>query len=89
MDPHCTMRVFRREITREDAIGSHACSLEASRRVTNSIPLGRSLLLPVDTVNCVQTPKGGYMSGISQFVVLKNGSWLGLGRGGSNTPARC
>jgi sulfatase modifying factor 1 len=30
--------------------------------------------------------KNGYMSGISQFVVLKNGSWLALGRGGSNTP---
>ena len=30
--------------------------------------------------------KQGYMSGISQFVVLKNGSWLALGRGGSNAP---
>jgi hypothetical protein len=28
----------------------------------------------------------GFMSGISQFVVLANGSWLALGRGGSNSP---
>jgi hypothetical protein len=31
--------------------------LEASRRVTNGILLGCLLLLPVDTVNCVQTLK--------------------------------
>jgi hypothetical protein len=35
-----TVRVFRQKLTLEDAIGSHACSLEA---VTNSIPLGSSL----------------------------------------------
>jgi hypothetical protein len=52
-----TVRVFRQEFTLEDAIGSHACSLEANTRVTNGIPLGSSLLLPVDTVNCVQTLK--------------------------------
>jgi hypothetical protein len=28
-------------------------------RVTNGIPLGSSLLLPVDTVNCVATLKAG------------------------------
>jgi hypothetical protein len=49
---------FRQKFTLEDAIGSHACSLEANTRVTNGIPLGSSLLLPVDTVNCVQTLKG-------------------------------
>jgi hypothetical protein len=38
---------------------SRACSLEASRSVTNGIPLGCPLFLPVDTVNCVQTLKGG------------------------------
>ena len=48
---------FSTEITLEDAIGSHACSLEASRRVTNVIPLGRPLFLPVHTVNCFQTLK--------------------------------
>jgi hypothetical protein len=48
---------FRQRFTLEDAIGSHACSLEANMRVTNGIPLGSSLLLPVDTVNCVQTLK--------------------------------
>jgi hypothetical protein len=48
---------FRQKFTLEDAIGSHACSLEANTRVTNGIPLGSSLLLPVCTVHCVQTPK--------------------------------
>jgi hypothetical protein len=38
--------------TREDAIGSHACSLQASRRVANGISL-MSTFLPVHTVNCV------------------------------------
>ena len=38
-----TVRVFRKKIYLEDAIGSHACSLEASMRVTNGIPLGRPL----------------------------------------------
>jgi hypothetical protein len=52
-----TVRVFRQKFTLEDAIGSHACSLEANMRVTNGIPLGSSILLPVCTVNCVQTLK--------------------------------
>jgi hypothetical protein len=52
-----TVLVFRQEFTLEDAIGSHACSREANMRVTNGIPLGRSLLLPVGTVICVQTLK--------------------------------
>jgi hypothetical protein len=51
------VRVFRQKFTLEDAIGSHACSLEANTRVTNGIPLGSSLLLPVCTVNCAQTLK--------------------------------
>jgi hypothetical protein len=52
------VRVFRQKFTLEDAIGSHACSLEANTRVTTGIPLGSSLLLPLCTVNCVQTLKG-------------------------------
>jgi hypothetical protein len=52
-----TVRVFRQKFTLEDAIGSHACSLEANTRVTNGIPLGSTLLLPVCTVNCVETLK--------------------------------
>jgi hypothetical protein len=48
---------FRQKFTLEDAIGPHACSLQASRRVTNGILLGSSLFLPVHTVNCVQTLK--------------------------------
>jgi hypothetical protein len=52
-----TVRVFRQEFTLKDAIGSHACSLEANMHMTNGIPLGSSLLLPVGTVNCVQTLK--------------------------------
>jgi hypothetical protein len=52
------VRDVRQNLTLDDAIGSHACSLEANNmRVTNGIPLGRSLLLPVHTVNCVQTLK--------------------------------
>jgi hypothetical protein len=50
-----TVRVFRQESTLEDVIESHACSFEASMCVTNGIPLGSPLLLPVVTVNCVQT----------------------------------
>jgi hypothetical protein len=52
-----TVRVFRQKCTLEDAIGSHACSLEANMRVTNGTPLGSSFVLPVDTVNCIQTLK--------------------------------
>jgi hypothetical protein len=47
------MRVFRQNFTLEDAIGSH----EANMRVTYGSPLRSSLLLPVCTVNCVQTLK--------------------------------
>jgi hypothetical protein len=48
---------LRQKFTLEGAIGSHACSLEASMRVTNGIPLGCSLHLPIGIVNCVQTLK--------------------------------
>jgi hypothetical protein len=58
------VRVFRQKFTLEDAIGSHACSLEANTRVTNGIPLGSLLLLPVDTVNCIQTLKAARMARI-------------------------
>jgi hypothetical protein len=34
---------------------SHACSLEANMRLTNCIPLGSPLLLPVGTVNSITT----------------------------------
>jgi hypothetical protein len=34
------VRVFRQDVKLENAIGSHACSLEASSHVTNSIPFG-------------------------------------------------
>jgi hypothetical protein len=40
-----TVRICRQEFTLEDAIGSHACSLEASMHVTNAVPLGRTPLL--------------------------------------------
>jgi hypothetical protein len=53
----CPVRIFRQQFTPEVAIGSHACSLEANVRVTNGISLGCSLLLPVATVNSVQTLK--------------------------------
>jgi hypothetical protein len=49
---------FRQGFTPEDAIGSHACSLEALTCVwPNGIPLGCSFLLPVVTLICVQTLK--------------------------------
>jgi hypothetical protein len=41
--PTGTVRVFRQKFTLEDAIGSHACSLEANIHVTNGILLGSSL----------------------------------------------
>jgi hypothetical protein len=52
----CTVRIFRPEFALERAITSHTCSLEAlCMRVTNGIPLGCPLFLPVHIVNCVQT----------------------------------
>jgi hypothetical protein len=57
LDCSGTVRVFRQKYTLEDAIGSHACSLEANMRVTNGILLGCPLLLPVDAAICVQTLK--------------------------------
>jgi hypothetical protein len=48
--------LFRTEIYTRG--GHWACSLEANMRVTNGIPLESPLLLPVCTVNCVETPKG-------------------------------
>jgi hypothetical protein len=46
---------FRQQFILEDAIG-----FPPSRRVTNGIPLGCLLLLPVDTVNSVQILKVGF-----------------------------
>jgi hypothetical protein len=42
-----TVRVFRQRLFLEDAIGSHACPLQAIMRVTNGIPLRSPLLLPL------------------------------------------
>jgi hypothetical protein len=56
---------FRQQFTLEDAIGSHACSREASRRVTNGIPLGCPPFLPVDTTNSVQTLKADHYAAIT------------------------
>jgi hypothetical protein len=38
--PDGTVRFFRHDFALEEAIGSHACSLKASMRTTNGIPLG-------------------------------------------------
>jgi hypothetical protein len=35
-----TLRVFRQKLALEDAIGSHACSIEAIMRVSNGILSG-------------------------------------------------
>jgi hypothetical protein len=51
-------RGFEHDFALKDVIGSYACVLDdASRRATIGIPLGCSLLLPVGTVNSVQTLK--------------------------------
>jgi hypothetical protein len=52
------VRVFSIEFTLEDAIGSHACSLQASRLVIPRLSfLSGALFLPIHSVNCVQTLK--------------------------------
>jgi hypothetical protein len=43
--------------SRMPLVPTHARSFQASMRVTNLIPFGCSLLLPVDTVNYIQTLK--------------------------------
>jgi hypothetical protein len=48
---------FSSEIHAQAAIGSHVCSRKANRCATNGIPLGWSLIVPVHTVNSVQTLK--------------------------------
>jgi hypothetical protein len=58
-----TVRIFRHSFALDDTSGSHACPLEALACVCpmpflSAIPLGSSLLLPVDTVNSVQILKG-------------------------------
>jgi hypothetical protein len=54
------VRVFRQDFALEDAIGSHACSLEANMRVTDEFLSEVHCsyrLSSVDTVICVQTLK--------------------------------
>ena len=70
MEPS-SVRVFRQECTLDrnlhsrSAIEFHAFApLEASKRVTNAIPLGCPLLLPVHAVNCVQTLKANKLRGL-------------------------
>jgi hypothetical protein len=46
---------FGEKFTLGDSISSPACSLQTSMRVTYVMALGYSLLLPVGTVNSVQT----------------------------------
>jgi hypothetical protein len=54
----CTVHVFRQNFTSRMPLEFRAFApVEAIRRVTNGIPLGCSLFLPVHTVNCVQTLK--------------------------------
>jgi hypothetical protein len=54
-DARCA--VFLQKCTLEDAIGSHACSLEALAYMRPMAFLSDVHLLPVDTVNSVQTRK--------------------------------
>jgi hypothetical protein len=48
-----------------------ACLLEANMRVTNDIPLGCPLLLPVGTVNCVQILKARDHSRVSDAIRVR------------------
>jgi hypothetical protein len=59
-DPVLTFgsRCSTESYTLEDAIEFHAFApVEESKRETNGIPLGYSLLLPTDTINSAQTLK--------------------------------
>jgi hypothetical protein len=59
---------LEQEFAHEDTIGSHACSLEASKRVTNSIPLECPLPLSVRTFYDVTTLKdNGFTMHISDW----------------------
>jgi hypothetical protein len=58
------------DFTLEDAVGSHACSLESRMRVVNGIALGRPLLCLFDNVNSVTPLKGKFYSGDSYIVLL-------------------
>jgi hypothetical protein len=69
----CPVRVFRQKFTLEDAIGSHTCSPQANMRVTNGILLECPLLLPVGTVNCVQTLKAHLV--VRSYCVLQMVRW--------------
>ena len=57
---------------------SHACALEANMRVPNGIPLGCPLLLPVGTVNRVQTLKAAswavHLIGYVMVIALVGGT---------------
>jgi hypothetical protein len=64
-------RISRHEFTLEDAIGSHACSLEATTRVINDLLLGCSHLLPVDAVNRFQTLKARRRSETAQGHIIR------------------
>jgi hypothetical protein len=51
-------------------------------RVANAISLGCSLLLPVDTVNCVQTLKALVMDGCRYTLVKVSAGRIGAGVAG-------
>jgi hypothetical protein len=71
--------VFGQNVALEDAIGSHACSLETIMRVANDIPLRCSLLLPVGTVNCVKTLKDVSMLGAVHHLDLSHTNIVHVG----------
>ena len=59
----CTVLVLEHNFALEAAIGSHACWLAASTRVTNIMPLARPLPLTVGTVNNATTLKACQIAG--------------------------
>jgi hypothetical protein len=57
-------RLFGQGFTLKKAIEFHAFAPLACTRVSNGIPLGCPLFLPVHTVNCVQTLKGSLWTSV-------------------------
>jgi hypothetical protein len=87
-----TVRVFRQEFALEDAIGSHACSLEVNIRVNNGIPLGSPLFLTVFIINHVKTPKvNNSIVDLSTVDAVDGGRWSsaapGVMHASSSTPS--
>jgi hypothetical protein len=79
----CTVRVFRHKFALENAIGSPACSLEASMHVANDIPLGCSLSYRLTLYNRSNHTKGADSARCSDRIRLDADRNFDFSRGGS------